>query len=123
MTEPLELRRIDRSFQTDARAKLARPEIGIASDASRLPLRLGLHTPCALAFAMRAAANLIHELREVGPAGPSPRLDPDRERLHLLDVHVRVERDRREVVRRPARRQPARPPVVGKPDLVRPAAL
>src|SRR2546422_5284938 len=28
-------RRVDRSFQTDARAKLARPEIGIASDASQ----------------------------------------------------------------------------------------
>src|ERR687887_2001848 len=86
-------------------------------------LRLGLPTPCALAFGMRAAANLIYELREVGPAGPSPRLDPDREGLHLLDVHVRVERDRREVVRRPARRQPARPPVVRETDLVRLAAL
>src|SRR6266487_4975852 len=28
-------RRVDRSSQTDARAKLARPEIGIASDASQ----------------------------------------------------------------------------------------
>src|SRR3954471_24952768 len=34
--------RIDRSFQTDTRAKLARPDGGIASDASRVVPQLGL---------------------------------------------------------------------------------
>src|SRR3954451_20038470 len=36
------VRRIDRSFQTDARAKLVRPDVGIASDASCFVPQLGL---------------------------------------------------------------------------------
>src|SRR5215210_1255665 len=39
MPEPPSHRRIDRSVQTDARATPARPDVGIASDASRRPLR------------------------------------------------------------------------------------
>src|SRR4051794_37623046 len=60
----------------------------------------------------------LDELRQLLPARAPAGLDPDRERLHLLDVHVRVERDRGEVVRGAARRQAARAPVVGQADLV-----
>src|SRR2546421_1758298 len=44
-------------------------------------------------------------------------------RLDLLDVHVRVEGDRGEVVARIAGRQPSRAPVVRHPDLVQSAPL
>src|SRR5207253_1094639 len=65
----------------------------------------------------------LHELRQRRPARTSPRPDVARRRLHLLDVDVRVEDDRVDVVRRVALRQAAVAPVVRQPDLVDLASL
>src|SRR5207248_10937526 len=46
------------------------------------------------------------------------RPDVARRSLHLLDVHVRIQREREEVVGGVAGREAARPPVVRQPDLV-----
>src|SRR5215212_149975 len=77
-----------------------------------------LRAPAAApARAVRALADASDEVEQRLPPRSPAGLDPHRERLHLLDVDVRVERDRRQVVRAAAGRQAARAPVVRQADL------
>src|SRR5438128_12021716 len=66
----------------------------------------------------RPLSQIGDELRQPRAAWTAAGPDVARERLDLLDVHVRVERHVGEVVCRAARRQPALAPVVAQPDLV-----
>src|SRR3954469_17133254 len=76
--------RIDRSFQTDTRAKLARPDGGIASDASCLVPQLGLadaqDVSRGQAFRARQAdpvqVRAVRRADVLDPDAVTPRLDP-----------------------------------------------
>src|ERR1700730_1353524 len=58
------------------------------------------------------------QLAQRGPPGPAPWSDVAGERLDFLDVHVRVQGQVGQLVRRVAGRQAVRSPVPGQPDLV-----
>src|SRR5207253_1870180 len=91
---------------------------------SRLPRFLGLDPRILVAPRMCLLAQLGHEPRQLGAAWAPAGTDPARERLHLLDMDVRVERHGRESGRRVARDGAAAAPVVGRADLVhRPAVF
>src|SRR5947208_7854260 len=71
----------------------------------------------------RTALVFAHQVRPRLAAGPAPRPDVTRERLDLLDVGVRVEAHRGQLVGRVTGAVPRAAPVVGQADLVQPAAL
>src|SRR5919199_2984240 len=78
---------------------------------------------CALLLAGGDPRVRRDELRQRAAPRAAAGEDVARRRLDLLDVDVRVERDREEVVRRVAGREALAAPVVGQPDLVHLAAL
>src|ERR1041385_7348032 len=72
---------------------------------------------------LREVGIALDELPQLRAARPPAGPDVAARSLDLLDVHVRVEGDREEVVRRGSRREPASAPVVGNAPLVQPPPL
>src|SRR5579875_3243630 len=76
------------------------------------------HLPTSVPVYAGPADVLVHQGGPVGAPRPAAGTDVAGERLHLLDVHVRVERQRGQLVRRVPSRVAVGPPVVGESDLV-----
>src|SRR5215472_4379699 len=85
--------------------------------------RLTSHLGTCLAGDPGPVLVLPDQFSQRGPARPPSRADVTGQRLHLLDVHVRVQGQVSELVGRVAGGVTVRAPVVGEPDLVQLAAL
>src|SRR3954447_18723738 len=113
------------SARGPSRSFLALPALMTTLAARRLRIAnlLGLNAGLCLLRGARPLAALADEPRQLRAARPAAGEDVAGERLHLLDVNVRVEDDRREIVGRASGRETAGSPVVRQADLVDPLAV
>src|SRR4051794_693726 len=113
------------SARGPSRSFLALPALMTPLAARRLRIAslLGLNAGLCLLRGARPLAALADEPGQLRAARPAAGEDVAGERLHLLDVNVRVEDDRREVVGGASGRETTGPPVVGQSDLVNALAV